>query len=31
MTACVFAWENRARESNRFMREQLQDRTKSWA
>ena len=31
MTACVFAWEDRARESNLFMREQLRDRTKSWA
>jgi myo-inositol catabolism protein IolH len=31
MTACVFAWEDRARESNVFMREQLRDRTKSWA
>src|SRR3954449_1266540 len=30
MTACVFAWENRARESNLFMREQIRDRTKSW-
>jgi myo-inositol catabolism protein IolH len=31
MTACVFAWEDRARESNLFMREQLRDRTKNWA
>ena len=31
MTACVFAWEDRARESNLFMRELLRDRTKSWA
>jgi myo-inositol catabolism protein IolH len=31
MTACVFAWEDRATESNRFMREQIRDRTKSWA
>jgi myo-inositol catabolism protein IolH len=31
MTACVFAWEDRARESNLFMREQILDRTKSWA
>jgi myo-inositol catabolism protein IolH len=31
MTACVFAWEDRARESNLFMREQLADRTKGWA
>jgi myo-inositol catabolism protein IolH len=31
LTACVFAWEDRARESNLFMREQIRDRTKSWA
>jgi myo-inositol catabolism protein IolH len=31
MTACVFAWQDRARESNLFMREQLADRTKHWA
>jgi myo-inositol catabolism protein IolH len=31
MTACVFAWEDRAAESNRSMREQIRDRTKSWA
>ena len=31
MTACVFAWEDRARESNLFMREQIADRTKGWA
>jgi myo-inositol catabolism protein IolH len=31
MTACVFAWEDRARESNLFMREQIRDRTKTWA
>jgi myo-inositol catabolism protein IolH len=31
MTACVFAWEDRARESNLVMRERLRDRTKSWA
>jgi myo-inositol catabolism protein IolH len=31
MTACVFAWEDRARESNLFMREQIRDRTKSWS
>jgi myo-inositol catabolism protein IolH len=30
MTACVFAWEDRAAESNLFMREQIRDRTKSW-
>jgi myo-inositol catabolism protein IolH len=31
MTACVFAWEDRARESNLYMREQIADRTKDWA
>jgi myo-inositol catabolism protein IolH len=31
MTACVFAWEDRARESNLFMREQIRDHTKTWA
>jgi myo-inositol catabolism protein IolH len=31
MTACVFAWEDRAAESNHSMREQIRDRTKSWA
>jgi myo-inositol catabolism protein IolH len=31
LTACVFAWEDRARESDLFMREQIRDRTKSWA
>jgi myo-inositol catabolism protein IolH len=31
MTACVFAWEDRARESNVFMREQIADHTKRWA
>ena len=31
LTACVFAWEDRARESNLFMREQIQHRTKTWA
>jgi myo-inositol catabolism protein IolH len=30
LTACVFAWEDRARKSNLFMREQIRDRTKSW-
>ncbi|MGZ4603484.1 MAG: hypothetical protein ACXV0U_07775 [Kineosporiaceae bacterium] len=30
-TACAFAWEDRARESNLFMREQIADRTKGWA
>jgi myo-inositol catabolism protein IolH len=31
VTACVFAWEDHARESNLFMREQIRDRTKTWA
>jgi myo-inositol catabolism protein IolH len=31
MTACVFAWEDRARESNLFMREQIRHHTKTWA
>jgi myo-inositol catabolism protein IolH len=30
MTACVFAWEDRARESTRFMREQIDRYTKDW-
>src|SRR5436190_7575671 len=30
MTACVFAWEERARESSRFMREEMVRRTRSW-
>jgi len=30
MTACVFAWEERAKESSRFMREQIEARTKTW-
>ena len=31
MTVCVFAWEERAKESSRFMREQIEARTKDWA
>jgi myo-inositol catabolism protein IolH len=31
MTVCVFAWEERARESNLFMREQIRNHTKTWA
>ena len=31
MTVCVFAWEDRARESNLFMREQVRNHTKTWA
>jgi myo-inositol catabolism protein IolH len=30
MTVCVFAWEDRARESSIFMREQIETYTKSW-
>ena len=30
MTACVFAWEDRARESSTFMREELGRRTRGW-
>ena len=30
MTACVFAWEERAEESSRFMLEQMRSRTASW-
>jgi myo-inositol catabolism protein IolH len=30
MTACVFAWEDRARESSRYMREQIDRYTKDW-
>jgi myo-inositol catabolism protein IolH len=30
MTACVFAWEDRARESSLFMREQIQKYTGLW-
>ena len=29
-TVCVFAWEERARESSLFMREQVENYTKSW-
>jgi myo-inositol catabolism protein IolH len=31
MTVCVFGWEERARESSVFMREQIETYTKSWA
>jgi len=31
MTVCVFAWEERARESSVFMREEIERRTKGWA
>jgi myo-inositol catabolism protein IolH len=30
MTVCVFAWEDRARESSMFMRERIESYTKSW-
>jgi myo-inositol catabolism protein IolH len=30
MTVCVFAWEDRARESSLFMREQIENYTKDW-
>jgi myo-inositol catabolism protein IolH len=30
MTVCVFAWEERARESSVFMREEIERRTKDW-
>ena len=30
MTVCVFAWEDRARESSRFMRERIETYTKDW-
>src|SRR3954463_11880268 len=30
MTACVFAWEDRAYESSRFMREEMDRRTRNW-
>ena len=31
MTACVFAWEDRARESSTFMLDEIRRRTASWA
>lgn len=31
MTVCVFAWEDRARESSIFMREEIERRTSSWS
>jgi myo-inositol catabolism protein IolH len=30
MTVCVFAWEDRARESSLFMREEIERRTAGW-
>jgi myo-inositol catabolism protein IolH len=30
MTVCVFAWEERARESSLFMRNQIEQYTKDW-
>ena len=31
MTVCVFGWEERARDSSIFMREQIETYTKSWS
>jgi myo-inositol catabolism protein IolH len=31
MTVCVFAWEERARESSVFMREEIERRIKAWS
>ena len=31
MTVCVFAWEDRARESSTFMLEEIRRRTAAWA
>jgi myo-inositol catabolism protein IolH len=31
MTVCVFAWEERARESSLSMRETIEKRTQSWS
>lgn len=31
MTVCVFAWEERAKESSIFMREEIERRTKAWS
>jgi myo-inositol catabolism protein IolH len=31
MTACVFAWQDRAGESSTFMRAEIEDRTKGWS
>jgi hypothetical protein len=30
MTACVFAWEERAVESSTYMLKQIQERTRDW-
>ena len=30
MTACVFAWEERAQESSRFMRDEIARYTRTW-
>jgi myo-inositol catabolism protein IolH len=30
MTACVFAWEERARDSSTFMLEEMRRRTRDW-
>ena len=31
MTACVFAWEERAEDSSRFMLDQMRSYTAKWA
>jgi myo-inositol catabolism protein IolH len=31
MTVCVFAWEERAHESSRNMRETIEKRVQSWS
>ena len=31
MTVCVFAWEERAHESSRYMRETIEKRVQSWS
>ena len=31
MTACVFAWEERAADSSRFMLEQIRQYTERWS
>jgi myo-inositol catabolism protein IolH len=31
MTVCVFAWEERARQSSRYMRETIEKRVQSWS
>ena len=31
MTVCVFAWEERAHESSRYMRDTIEKRVQSWS